>query len=180
MDKEDYDKLLKLAETQYRFAVGINTLYTIRERYPKLPYPDFWTWGKHSITKKEMQLTRKEAKDGAMLFSHTALYILVVQIDTVLERVFGKNRFTHNDGDIQSAASIARLIRNAFAHNPFYPIWIINKQMRNKMFRINRINVELNTSNLENKVVKRSHYGGPLAILELSRFVRSLLKRTPG
>lgn len=176
MNKEDYVKLIKLAEIQYRFAVGINTLYSTHERYPKLSYPNYWTWGKHSITKKEIQLTRKETEDGAMLFSHSALYIMVVQIDSALEKFFGKNRFLHKNSDIQAAASIARLIRNAFAHDPFHPTWIINKRMKNKIFRVDRINIELNTSGFENRTVKRSHYGGPLVILELSRFIRSLLK----
>lgn len=175
MDKKKYIRLLEISEIQYRFANAINTLYSINERLPRLPFPKTWTWGRHSFTDKDLKLSREEAKDGAMYVSHSALYVMVIQIDTVLEKCFGSNRFSHPDQDIKSTCCIARLIRNAFAHDPFHPAWLIPPQMRNQIFRVEKINMELNTTNLEGKIVKRSHYGGPLALLYLSRFVRELL-----
>ncbi len=175
MDKKTYVQLLKISEIQYRFANAINTLYSINERLPRLPYPKTWVWGRHSVIDKDIKLSRGEAKDGAMYIAHSALYVMVIQIDTALEKCFGTERFSHSDSDVKSASCIARLVRNAFAHDPFHPVWLIPSQMRNQIFRVEKIATELNTTDLEGKNVKRSHYGGPLALLYLSRFVRELL-----
>ncbi len=176
MDKKAYIQLLKITEIQYRFANAISTLYSINERLPRLLYPKTWVWGRHTIADKDIKLSRDEARDGAMYLTHSALYVMVIQIDTALEKCFGGDRFSHPDKDIKSASCIARLIRNAFAHDPFHPVWLIRSPwMKNQIFRVDKIDVELNTNDLEGKNVKRSHYGGPLALLQLSRFVRELL-----
>lgn len=175
IDKSHYIELLKISEIQYRFANAINTLYSINGRLPRLPYPKTWVWGKHSVTDKDVKLSRDETRDGAMYVAHSALYIMAIQIDTALEKCFGTQRFSHSDSDIKSASCIARLIRNAFAHDPFHPVWLIPLQMRNQIFRVDKITMELNTTGLEGRNVKRSHYGGPLVILYLSRFVRELI-----
>jgi hypothetical protein len=175
MDKKAYVQLLKISEVQYRFANAINTLYSVNERLPRLLYPKTWVWGRHSVTDKDIKLSRDEARGGAMYVAHSALYVMVIQIDTALEKCFGGDRFSHTDKDIKSASCIARLIRNAFAHDPFHPVWLVPSRMKNKIFRVDRIGVELNTNGLEGKSVKRSHYGGPLALLQLSRFVRKLM-----
>jgi len=140
-----------------------------------LPYPKTWSWGRHSVTDKDIKLSRDEARDGAMYVAHSALYIMVIQIDTALEKCFGGDRFSHPDKDIKSASCIARLIRNAFAHDPFHPVWLVPSRMKKQIFRLDKIDVELNVNDLEGKNVKRSHYGGPLALLQLSRFVRELI-----
>ena len=142
---------------------------------PRLPYPKTWSWGRHSVTDKDIKLSRDEARDGAMYVAHSALYIMVIQIDTALEKCFGGDRFSHPDKDIKSASCIARLIRNAFAHDPFHPVWLVPSRMKKQIFRLDKIDVELNVNDLEGKNVKRSHYGGPLALLQLSRFVRELI-----
>lgn len=177
MDIIYHVRALKHAETQFRFAIALNTLYSgADDDLPTLIYFDKWYWGKHKVTKKELHLSRNDERNGAMFLSHSALYILVVQIDTALEALLGKGRFNHQNNEIRSVACISRLIRNAFAHNPFYPTWLIDRKMKNKKYRVERVGIEIDTTGLENVYVKRKHYGGPLAVLELSKFVRALLR----
>ena len=71
---------------------------------------------------------------------------------------------------IKSASWIARLIRNAFAHNPFDPVWIIQAECKNKQYEVPGT-ISLDTSSIDGKRLLRIHYGGPLAILKLSEFV---------
>lgn len=104
------------------------------------------------------------------LLHHVAIYLLANQIDTFLQNLY-KDRFNHSNPDIKSAAWIARLIRNSFSHNPFYPVWLIDRDAKNKIFSVKNI-LQLDTTNLNGKFLDRSHYGGPLALLLLSNFVK--------
>ncbi len=80
--------------------------------------------------------------------------------------------------DIQAAYQISRLIRNAYAHNPFEPVWSIDPDCRNRTFEVRGI-ASLDTTNLQGVTFDWRHYGGPLAILRLCRYVRfEILKDT--
>jgi hypothetical protein len=83
-----------------------------------------------------------------------------------------------SDADVQSAYQIARLIRNAFAHSPFNPIWSIDSDCRDKTFSVRDI-IALDTTSLNGTAFDWRHYGGPLALLRLCHFVRfEILKDT--
>jgi hypothetical protein len=62
--------------------------------------------------------------------------------------------------------------RNAFAHAPFSPTWSIDPDCRDQTFAIPEV-IELNTTGLQGTVFDWRHYGGPLALLRLCRFVRT-------
>ena len=81
------------------------------------------------------------------------------------------DRFKHLNDDFRNAAWIARLIRNAFAHAPFNPSWQFYPECRNRVFEV-RDTIRLDTAGIEGAFVERRHYGGPLAVLRLSQFVR--------
>ena len=130
--------------------------------------------GGHTANEKDLKLTKKEENLSVALLHRVATYILVLQIDTVLQHKF-QDRFNHKDSNIRSASWIARLIRNAFSHNPFYPQWEFYSECMNKQYGVGEI-ISLNTSGLNGKPVDRMHYGGPLALLQLSEYVRGLLK----
>jgi hypothetical protein len=82
------------------------------------------------------------------------------------------DRFKHPDDGIRSAAWIARLLRNAFAHNPFNPVWMLYSECENKVFEVKDV-IRLSTEGLHKKRVVREDYGGPLALLRLSQFIRT-------
>ena len=83
------------------------------------------------------------------------------------------------DTDAQSAYQISRLVRNAFAHAPFAPLWSIDSNCRDKVFTVGNI-ITLDTSGLHGTAFDWRHYGGPLALFRLCRFVRTeILKDKP-
>lgn len=163
----DNKKLLLYSEIFFKFAFAIHKSIPI-----KLNYLDKFSWGKHIARKVDLKLTKKEEYLAPGLLHHVATHILAVQIDTFLQERYG-DRFNHLNNDIKSAAWIARLIRNAFAHNPFDPIWELHTECENKLYQIPGV-IELKTQDLDGKRIKREHYGGPIALLKLSEFVRGL------
>ena len=64
------------------------------------------------------------------------------------------------------------MIRNAFAHGPISPKWSIDENCRNRVFEIAKV-MKLDTTKLDGKPFDWRHYGGPLALFRLCRFVRS-------
>src|SRR2546422_10186895 len=82
------------------------------------------------------------------------------------------------DLSVQSAYQISRLIRNAFAHAPFAPIWSIDPDCRHKIFSIPGI-ISLDTTGLNGTVFDWRHYGGPLSLFPLFRFLRKHILNDP-
>jgi hypothetical protein len=77
----------------------------------------------------------------------------------------------HTDPQVVSAYQIARTIRNAFSHSPFNPVWNIDPDCRGKRFELQGV-IQLDCADLDGKLFDCRHYGGPLAPLGRSRFVR--------
>jgi hypothetical protein len=72
---------------------------------------------------------------------------------------------------VQAAYQIARLIRNAFAHAPFAPMWSIDPDCRDKVFAVPDV-IALDTTGLQGQPFDWRQYGGPLALFQLCRFAR--------
>lgn len=84
-----------------------------------------------------------------------------------------------SDPEVRAAYEIARLIRNAFAHAPFAPIWSIDPDCRSKVFEIADV-IRLDTTDLHGEAFDWRHYGGPLALYRLAQFTRiQVLKDDP-
>ena len=73
---------------------------------------------------------------------------------------------------VRSAYQIARLVRNAFTHAPFSPTWSIDPDCQDVVFEIPDV-IVLNTRGLHGTPFDWRHYGGPLALFRLCRFVRT-------
>jgi hypothetical protein len=95
---------------------------------------------------------------------------MAVAIKDAIKAAIPDPRNTKNS-DVQAAYEISRLIRNAFAHSPFNPVWSIDPYCRNRVFELKRI-VSLDTKDLHGIPFNWRHYGGPLAMLRLCRHVR--------
>lgn len=160
-------QLLYYAEILFKMAFAMHD-----SDPPKFNYLEFFSWSKHSCSKKDLELTSKEEELAIALFHHVAIYVFANQMDTYLQNSFN-DRFTHSDNDLRNAAWIVRLIRNAFAHNPFYPQWQFYNECKNKTYAVKDI-ISLNTKNINGKIVNRYDYGGPLALLRLSEYIRGL------
>ncbi len=100
---------------------------------------------------------------------------MATQANSILEDLF-PDRLEHQDDDIRNASQIIRLIRNAFAHDPFSPTWEISNPCKDKTFSIDNV-ISLNTHGLHGKKLNRMDYGGPIALLRLIQFIKELIQK---
>jgi hypothetical protein len=159
--------LLKNAKLHLKLVFGLRT------SQPKVHYLDVFSFGKHIATHKELSLTYQQEEHAFAALEHCTTYISVVQIHTVLEAIH-PDPFHISDPDSAAAFQISRLIRNAFAHNPFAPVWEIRSAWKNKVLTVPNI-ISIDTSDLDKKPVRREHYGGPLSILRFIKYADSVV-----
>jgi hypothetical protein len=168
-------KKLQHSELQFKIALAISaTCHSSDAR--ALNYLGQFSYGKHSMDAKELSLTAEEEKMAATIVEHSATYLMAVQLDEILEKLF-PNRFEHSDRNIQDGARIVRLIRNAYAHDPLSPTWLkIPAPWRNQVLTVEGI-ISLNTNSLEGKKVERMDYGGPISLLRLLQYFGRLIQK---
>jgi hypothetical protein len=167
-----HGQLIKNAQILFKLSLGFSATL------PELNYYSSFASYRHTAQEPELKLTKEEEGFGSTLLEHVSIYTLAVQIDTALEALY-PNRLKSADQVLLSSAWIARLIRNSFAHSPFAPLWKIGPSCADKQFTLSNV-ISLDTSGLNGKDVERRHYGGPLALLRLSEFVREKLERDYG
>jgi hypothetical protein len=159
---------LRLAELQFRLASAVRLAATIKTQPLDLPIQ--WSHGTHSVRYSEIALSVDEADYAAWSLHRSATFLMaVVMKDSIRAAV--PDPKTAADVDIQSAYQISRLIRNAFSHAPFDPVWSIDPDCRDRVFAVRDV-IKLDTADLHDRRFDWRHYGGPLALLRLSQFVR--------
>ena len=192
---EDHIGYLFTAELQFRLASAVR-LATDLKRQP-LDLPPEWSHGPHHVKYSEIALCQNQAEFSAGALQHSATLMMAVAIkdaieavvptlpkavkkakkgiDPVVRKVIAETSdkaWRSSDNDVASAYHIARLIRNAFAHAPFEPVWMIRRDLQGKTMGIANV-IELKTEGLNKTRFNLSHCEGPLALLKLCRFVRS-------
>jgi len=168
-------ELLFAAELQFRLASAVRLAVT-NEIQP-LDLPIEWTHGKHNVKYKEVALRKDQADYAACFLHRSATYLMAVAIRDALATTVSDPK-NHSDSNIRKAYQIARMIRNAFAHGPFDPVWSIDEDCRDKIFEVADI-IKLDTHGLNGQKFDWRHYGGPLALLRLCQYVRfEILKDT--
>lgn len=168
--------LLENAELQFKLALAIQTTCHLSDR-PDFNYLASFSYGKHTAEHGKLMLTKEQEAFASILLAHSTTYLCAVQIDSVLGEIV-PNRFQATDPNIRSASWIVRLIRNAFTHNPFAPVWETYPECENQTYSV-RDMISLETTGLNGKPVVRKDYGGPLALLRLLHFVKTLLPAEP-
>lgn len=168
IDPKFLNELIVHASNQLRLVFGMYHGVT------NLEYPGVFTWGRHTVTSEELQLSETEEELAFSSLEHSAIYLAMAQIHTTLETIFDDP--FHIENQIASDAfQISRLTRNAFAHNPFAPIWEVREVWRKK-YDVPEI-IRIDATNLDGKPVKSEHYGGPLSVFRLLEFVSSLIDK---
>jgi hypothetical protein len=165
---------LKNSELLYKFSLAVSATCATAESSP-FSYLSSFTWFGHSASEDELRLTPSQEKWGAVVLEHVAVHLMAVQIDTAFEAKFGIQRFDNSDETISAACSIARLIRNAFAHDPFGPVWEFTPKFANRTYKVPGI-LSVNTAGLKGQPVRREDYGGPLALLRFLQFTMRLVE----
>ena len=182
------------AELQFRLSTAVGIAVS-SGRQP-LDFPQTWTYGKHSVSYDEMSLRHEQAEYAAAAIEHSSTLMMAVAVKDAVEAVtpglseavrrrgnqirtaVGETIENTNpkpwivtDDHVATAYHVSRLVRNAYAHAPFSPMWMINSGIRATTFSIPNV-IELNTNNLHNTTFEWSHYGGMLALYRLCRFAR--------
>jgi hypothetical protein len=176
-EHQKYIDELFTAELQFRLASAVRLATTLKTQ--PLDLPTQWTHGQHSVNYEEIALRHDQAEYAACFLQRSATFLLAVSVkDAILGVV--KDPQSCSDPDVRAAFQIARLIRNAFTHGPFQPVWSIDPPCRDQVFSIPGV-ITLDTKGLQDIPFDWRHYGGPLALLRLCRFVRErVLKDTLG
>lgn len=176
-DREHHLKQLFTAELQFRLASAVRIAVTTNLQPLDLPMK--WTHGEHRVRYEEIALRQDQADYAADFLQRSTTYLMAVAMKDAIRAVVPDPK-TAPDADVRSAYQIARLIRNAFAHAPFSPTWSIDPDCQNQTFAVADI-ITLDTTNLQGAPFDWRHYGGPLALFRLARFVRTeILKHDPG
>lgn len=175
-DREHHIGQLFTAELQFRLASAVRLAVT-GNRQP-LDLPMEWTHGEHRVRYDEIALRQDQADYAAAFLQRSATYLMAVAMKDAIRAVVPDPKASP-DADVRAAYQIARLIRNAFAHAPFSPTWSIDPDCRDTTFEIVGL-IKLETTGLQRTAFDGRHYGGPLALFRLARYVRTtILKDDP-
>lgn len=175
-ETEKHIGYLFTAELQFRLASAVRLATTLNAQ--PLDLPTEWSHGNHSVKYDELAL-RQEQADYAVDYLHrSATFLMAVAMKDAIRAAVSDPKNSTAPA-VRSAYQIARMIRNAFAHAPLSPTWSIDKDCRDQVFEIPDI-ITLNTKDLDGTPFDWRHYGGPLALFRLCRFVRiEILKDRP-
>ena len=190
----EHIRYLFAAELQFCLASAVRLAVTLGNQPLDLPVK--WTHGKHYVRYEEIALRSDQAEVAAILLHRSATFAMAVAIKDAIEAVapglpkavkkanndvdgairsaikaIKPKPWKSSDDDVATAYHIARLIRNAYSHAPFAPTWMIHRELQDQVFAIPDV-IELRTTGLHQKPFDWRHYGGPLALLRLCRFVR--------
>lgn len=167
-EKEKMIGALFCAELQFRLASAVGIATTFGNQ--PLDLPTLWSHGRHVIKYEEIALRPDQADYAAYFLQRSSTLLMATVIRNAIVSVVSDPKISE-DVNIVNAYQIARMIRNAFAHDPISPKWSIDKDCRDKTFEIDGI-IKLQTNDLNGINFDWRHYGGPLAILRLSQYVR--------
>jgi hypothetical protein len=172
MDRSKYQQSLDLADLQFRLSLHISAkgpgISSLTTHFKGM------TYGKYALGEDELQLSPQEAATASRGLEHCATLILAIAVDTALENCFGKDRFKSQDSQVSTASYIGRILRNAFAHDPFFPRWKLQNPCYRCAFEIRGV-ISLDTTSLDDRAVEWEDYGGPLALLRFLRYCRDLI-----
>lgn len=162
---------LRLAELQFRLASAVRLASTFKAQPRDLPIE--WSHGKHSVRYDEIALSEDDADYAAWSLHRSATFLMAVAMKDAIRAAVHDPK-ADGDADVRSAYQIVRLIRNAFAHSPFDPVWSIDLDCRDRVFAVREL-IRLDTTGLHDQRFDWRNYGGPLALLRLSQFVRAAI-----
>jgi len=171
--KKESEIKLEHAEIFFKFVLGIRAhMHTLDK---PLEYLGIFSFGKHVLNQKDLELNKKQEEIGASILEHVGTYIMIQQLYKVLEDEWGNQSIRSHDEEVRSIFQVVRYIRHAFAHDPFNPKWRIDTADRNQVYAVSNI-LTLKTHALHGKRVNRLDYGGPLALLRLLQYTRKKLE----
>ncbi len=159
--------LLRNAKLHFKLVFGVTATR------PRIGYLDTFSFGRYVAHRDELALSSDEEGHALSALEHCGTYLAATQVHTVLERVH-PDPFQIREPDIAAGFQIARLLRNAFAHNPFAPVWDVRTSWSDRVFAVPEV-IALDTSGLDQTAVRREHYGGPIALLRFIGYAETVV-----
>jgi len=156
------------AELQFRLASATRLAVTM-DKQP-LDVPIEWSHGHTKVKYEDVALRKDQADYAAWNLHRSATFLMAVAMKDAIKFAVPDPK-NSADTNIKSAYQISRLIRNSFAHSPFDPVWSIDPNCRTSVFEVEDI-ISLDTTELQGVPFDWKHYGGPLALYMLCRYVR--------
>lgn len=170
-DRQTYIDQLFTAELQFRLASAVRLATTLKAQPLDLPME--WTHGQHRVRYEEIALRQDQAEFAALFLHRSSTFLMAVAMKDAIRAVVPDPKAS-SDPNVRSAYQVARLVRNAFAHAPFAPIWSIDADCRDEVFSVPDV-ISLDTTGLHGVLFDWRHYGGPIAMFRLCRFVRFVI-----
>lgn len=137
---------LRAAELQFRLSSAVRLATTFKVQPRDLPMQ--WSHGKHVVADAEVAISEEDADCAACFLHRSATFLMAVAIKDAIRAAVPDPK-NHFDSEIRSAYQISRLIRNAFAHAPFAPVWSIDSDCRNQVYAVRAL-IRLDTTGLQN------------------------------
>jgi hypothetical protein len=182
MSHHQYIRSLDLAALQLKFALqaegAAHAPLWLKHLYPdeSAPFPQklsVMSYGKLSIGGDDLKLSEEDAALASNCLKHCSIFTLAVVIDSAFENIV-PDRFNSPNQDIKIAARIARILRNAYTHDPFFPRWNCTNKNHVGEFIIPNV-IAIDTATVNGLEVEWQHYGGLLALLLFLRHCQKLL-----
>jgi hypothetical protein len=174
-DREAHLGHLFTAELQFRLASAARIATQMQVQPLDLPIE--WTHGQHRVHYQEVALRQDQADFAAYHLQQSATYLLAVAMKDAIRAAVSDPKNSKAPG-VRAAYQISRLIRNAFAHAPFSPVWSIDPDCQGQVFEVPGV-VTLDTTGIHGTQLRWQQYGGPLAMFRLCRFVRHEVLKEP-
>jgi hypothetical protein len=133
-----------------------------------------FSYGRFSLGEEDLKLSFEDAAMASTSLQRVASCALAIATDTALERTI-PDRFNSAHAEIVLAARIARILRNAFAHDPFFPRWSCTNPNHLGQFNVPNV-ISIDTSIVHGLDVEWQHYGGPLALLRFLGHCQGLIR----
>ena len=119
-----------------------------------------YTGGSGVLMPKHFQGTTKDLQDGTFNFVILALGASALIADETLDQVFGKPSLD-TEPNRQGLRVLVNQLRNAFAHNPWRPKWLVWPKFRGiHTVHLASVTFEFNATALDGQGVKPEDVGG--------------------
>ena len=164
---------VSLAQDFFRFAYQIGTPIS----HGIAVGPALVVFGEHALDAEDLQLSDDNFAFCGTFLERLGYRLLAMELNSALEARFGNwgRRCNHMDALIRNSSIVVWIIRNAVAHNVFDPVWKIDDlRWQNQQLEIPGVLV-FDTTGLNGTTLKRSHFGGPIALFRLSEKLLPLL-----
>ena len=176
-DRMPPEARVSFAQDFFRFAYRIGSPISFGLKVEIPSPPEVMVFGKHPLSTEDLEMSDDAFALCGTLLERLAYRLLAMELNSALEKRFGdwKTRRVHQDDLIRNSSMVVWLIRNAVAHNIPDPVWNIDDPtLRNQKFPVADILV-FDTTGLNGKLLKRSDFGGPIALFRLSEKLLPLL-----